>query len=720
MSLFTKLANAIFSPVDASGAPRPVQNIDVQVWGSEVERILAAYQAGGGIVFPDLDTANASLAYNANQMAWVMGDPVPANNGVYRKIGASGSGSWARLGDLPISMIRLDNAGAGTADAIIAEPMLPLPTTPGAALLTVNILAANTGSVTLNGKPLRTNSGNEIAPGGLTAGSIHAFLDLGDHFRLLSDQASAAIVAAAEAARDAAMSAVPNAFPVDRAAMKALDTNSITAAYLKEEGREGQFLWRTGDYSGEIALDTAEGVYIKADDVAATAGAWVRQFDGPALFDWFGAAGDGVADDTPAMNAGWIVCQALTGAPGKTYKFTGPVGSLTSHPGRQLLGSADMALLWGGADAQLQFCGEKWRLEGWTIKASGGVTLGIKSGEVGDNRGSAIANNVFIPETTDDYFAVFFQANNCWYSRFVGNFLTNSQSNSTKRGTAIEGNYSVNNDVSGNTLMRFANAIVWTDDPRPGAGHFCEGWAISRNVLIANQIHFQAFRGLFPNLSNNVIDATDPTTNPIISDASNTVLTGNWISGSHPLLLRNSDRHIIADNVIVMEDDIVVAFQSAKLCQVTGNSFFQGSQGVTTDDSCSHLLIANNIFTNLSIRAGDISLATDCLWSNNILYGTSEPLLGSNYDPQYRQYHATVVKTLGTETDEDVDFALPSGIFVAKPSVVQVAAAGQPIIGNYDFDDPASTATNVRVTISRLDGAALPGVPVRFSLSAFA
>lgn len=200
MSLFTKLANAIFSPVDAAGHQRSVLNGDAQVWGSEVERILAAFQAGGGIVFPDLATANASLAYAPNQMAWVMGDPTPANNGVYRKIGASGTGSWARMGDLPFSMIPLSNAGAGTPDAIIAEPMLPMPTTPGAALLTVNILAANTGNVTLNGKPLRTNSGNEIAPGGLTAGSIHAFLDLGDHFRLLSDQTGAAIVAAAEQA----------------------------------------------------------------------------------------------------------------------------------------------------------------------------------------------------------------------------------------------------------------------------------------------------------------------------------------------------------------------------------------------------------------------------------------------------------------------------------------------------------------------------------------
>ncbi|RIK83561.1 MAG: hypothetical protein DCC69_13960 [Hyphomicrobiales bacterium] len=157
MSVFTKLGNEIASPVDAAGNPRAVDNGDMQRWMTEAERMFVALAAeqGGSLTLPNL-------------------------------------------------MIRFSNAGTGTANAIVATPTLPLPAAPGTALLTVNIVADNTGPVTLNGKPLRTNSGNEIAPGGLTAGSIHAFLDLGDHFRLLSDQASAAIVAAAEGLANAA------------------------------------------------------------------------------------------------------------------------------------------------------------------------------------------------------------------------------------------------------------------------------------------------------------------------------------------------------------------------------------------------------------------------------------------------------------------------------------------------------------------------------------
>lgn len=89
----------------------------------------------------------------------------------------------------------------GTANDIIAEPDSELPDNPGSAVYTLGgVEQSNTGNVTINGKPLLTNSGNQIAPGGLVADGIYLFLDDGTSYRLVSDQASAAIVAAAEAA----------------------------------------------------------------------------------------------------------------------------------------------------------------------------------------------------------------------------------------------------------------------------------------------------------------------------------------------------------------------------------------------------------------------------------------------------------------------------------------------------------------------------------------
>lgn len=101
--------------------------------------------------------------------------------------------------DLPNMVIRFEVTG-GTANAIQATPDLPIPEEGGSPLFSIIIEQPNTGPVTINGKPLRTNSGNEIPSGGLVANGVYLFLDNGDEYRLLSDYATAAIAAAAEAA----------------------------------------------------------------------------------------------------------------------------------------------------------------------------------------------------------------------------------------------------------------------------------------------------------------------------------------------------------------------------------------------------------------------------------------------------------------------------------------------------------------------------------------
>lgn len=44
------------------------------------------------------------------------------------------------------------------------------------------------------------------------------------------------------------------------------------------DGYQGYFFWKVGDFSAEIAADTQSGIYVKANDVAATVGAWVRSY----------------------------------------------------------------------------------------------------------------------------------------------------------------------------------------------------------------------------------------------------------------------------------------------------------------------------------------------------------------------------------------------------------------------------------------------------------
>lgn len=207
-------AATVFRDYETDGVPasgsHKVKKSDVRQLLGEYENIINAFLSTGGLIFPSKSALDADLAHAANSMAWVIGDATVANNGIYRKIGASGTGSWTRVADLPFSFIIASDAGAGTPNAIQATTSIPVSSS---ALVWMNVFEANTASpvtVSFNGGAaltIKTNSGNDVAVGGLTAGMIVMGIVSGSTFRLVSDQASSAVLAAAEAAKDAAEAA---------------------------------------------------------------------------------------------------------------------------------------------------------------------------------------------------------------------------------------------------------------------------------------------------------------------------------------------------------------------------------------------------------------------------------------------------------------------------------------------------------------------------------
>ncbi|WP_318860573.1 hypothetical protein [Sinorhizobium meliloti] len=190
-----------------SSDPYEPDKAQIREWGTWIEGIITAFTTNGGLIYSSKAAMDADLAHAANSMAWVIGDPVTENNGVYGKVGPSGSGSWTRHSDLPFSFIIASDAGDGTPNAIQATTSIPVS---GSALTWMNVADTNTGSpvtVSFNGgSPLtiKTNSGNDVAAGGLTSGMIVMGIVSGSTFRLISDQASAAIAAAAETAKSVA------------------------------------------------------------------------------------------------------------------------------------------------------------------------------------------------------------------------------------------------------------------------------------------------------------------------------------------------------------------------------------------------------------------------------------------------------------------------------------------------------------------------------------
>ena len=190
--------------VPASGPHQPNKR-DIRQTLGMLESMLSQL----GLGYATLALLNADLAHDAHTLASVYDDPTPANNGIYEKVGASGTGSWTRVGDLSDPIIELTVTG-GTGNAILASaPFEPLQ--PGAKFYLMTPTANNTGATTIsvNGTAaiaIKNSFNSPLAAGSLIAGSPVVMVRPDGDFRLLVSAAvdGDAILADAVAARDAA------------------------------------------------------------------------------------------------------------------------------------------------------------------------------------------------------------------------------------------------------------------------------------------------------------------------------------------------------------------------------------------------------------------------------------------------------------------------------------------------------------------------------------
>lgn len=354
-----QLANTVWRDfvtdgVPASGSWKP-QKKDARQWGTWLEGIVTAFTSNGGLIYISLAAMNADLAHGANSSAWVVGDATVANNGIYQKLGASGAGSWSRVADLPYSFIKATDAGAGTANAIIATTAIPLPANDAATLIALNITTNNTSAATVafnGGSPLtiKTNNGNDVAADYLVAGAIVAGYVSGSTFRLISDVASAADRAAAEAAAAAAAASASSINLPSPVALTFLQRNSGNTAYdAKTAAQVSSVLFMvanaklSGCVGDNVADDTAAiqalintgvkrirfpaGTYKISDDITITAPV-ILEGDGAknTVIRQTGAAKNGILFDFPTLVQGGGI-SGITIEAGAGFLTSGFTGS---------------------------------------------------------------------------------------------------------------------------------------------------------------------------------------------------------------------------------------------------------------------------------------------------------------------------------------------------------------------------------------------------------
>lgn len=208
--------------VPASGAHKPNKR-DIRVLMNDMNSRITSAVASSSMVYGTRSALFANLAPEAGTRAEVRNDSTLAYNGIYAKVGDSGSGSWARVSDLPDDIVRLTVTG-GTAEAIEATPTPQLPVTKSNKLYLLRPTATNTGAVTIDdgsgAVPIKTVFGTDLVANSLLVDTENVLVWSTDHYRLIiaASVDASSILADAQAA---AISANNSAATIDLPAISA-------------------------------------------------------------------------------------------------------------------------------------------------------------------------------------------------------------------------------------------------------------------------------------------------------------------------------------------------------------------------------------------------------------------------------------------------------------------------------------------------------------------
>jgi hypothetical protein len=200
---FSPNAATVYADGPASNPYQPDKS-QIRALLTSYEDVMSAFTTAGGLIYSTRAEMNFDLAHSSYAMAWVIADPATGNNGIYKKIGDSGSGAWVRVGELPYSFLKADIVG-GTANNIAVTTLIPISDLI-LAVFTLNLTTTATPIyVSFNGGAslrIRTNTGFDPDVGALRADMTLAGFKSGGDFRLLTDNMASALLSALEAIRD--------------------------------------------------------------------------------------------------------------------------------------------------------------------------------------------------------------------------------------------------------------------------------------------------------------------------------------------------------------------------------------------------------------------------------------------------------------------------------------------------------------------------------------
>lgn len=475
-------------------------------------------------------------------------------------------------------------------------------------------------------------------------------------------------------------------------------TAQVLGYYASQDGGGGVYHLDTADTS---TVDNGGTVIVATDG-----GRWKLSTQTTVNVRQFGAKGDGTTNDTLSFSNAYAALQKCI-VPAGSYYINGAVGSLTDGKGFvwQGVGGQDSKLLLTGSGGLL-VNGKCWEICFITFIPSGVVPFAYQTGIIDDNNGCSFHDNFVISTTDVDYFTIVGDNYSVWYSKFYNNYIRNGIFNTSYHGTGFSFSYSVNNVIYGNTMGAMNVAILVTSVVGVN-GNVCEGLFVNDNILIANNTHFQSSKGLLFDMTGNLMDITSAAGTPILCDGSSCIiLSNNWISGFQPVVIKNADRHTIADNTF-SSGGVSVTLQSARYGTFTGNNIIAGTQALTVNpntsggNNTSGWIITGNQFTAQTIRAVDLSLMLDSQYGNNReneQVGVS--LLSTGVYANGDEFSIDTTITVTGGSTQTVSIPVPAGRFSAAPSAAFISAVNGTAFVTAKYLKSSSTATSLQFSIT--------------------
>lgn len=171
-----------------------------------------------------------------------------------------------------------------------------------------------------------------------------------------------------------------------------------------------------------------------------------------------------------------------------------------------------------------------------------------------------------------------------------------------------------------------------------------------------------------------------------------------------------------------------IRVQNGSSWTITGNSFQAGTTGIDVGalpNTTRGAYIGGNQFGNMTTGISINANAYNLTVGTNAYTSVTTRVSGSGNTGTHVQKRSYSVSTtpalVGGAAFEDVNVALPSGVFAAKPTVIiaNAEASSQNIICTPFRDSASTTATNAVIRLFRRDGANLAAGAVRIHVVAF-